>query len=316
MGIFSSIDGLGRQVSRSVNLSLGMFDGIHIGHQEVLNASIRQARKNRGVAVAFTFPEHPAKHLRPLHTPPLLMHSELKAKSLIAHGMDHVILREFDERLANIEAAEFVEFLRKGIPSLKSLSVGKNFRFGKGRTGDAAFLLDTGRRQSLSVEIVESKKLGDIEVSSSRIRESLSEGKIEEANEMLGRDFSVSGEVLPGKALGRKIGFPTMNLAWSLEVKPALGVYAGWVTNSDHESTVPAVANFGFRPTLEKDSLQPKLEVHGLGDMNLKHWGYGSAIEMKFKVFIRPERKFDSIEKLKSQISSDCMVARRWLGLT
>jgi riboflavin kinase/FMN adenylyltransferase len=305
MGIFSSIEQMGGEFSSPVHLALGMFDGVHIGHQEVLKASIFHARENNGSAVAFTFPAHPASYLRPELAPPLLMNSEQKARMLHAYGMNHVILRDFDEELSLVEAADFPTFLKDRVPSLVGMSVGRNFRFGKGRDGDSAYLQEITEKLGMFVTVVDSKTMEATTVSSSRIREALGLGMIEKVNEMLGRDYRIYGEVSPGKQMGRKLGFPTLNLLWEPESFPAYGVYAGKVKNLGIGEVLPAVANYGLRPTIEDDAGVPKLEIHVLEDLNTDDWKYGSDIEMSLQHFIRPEAKFESVDDLKVQIQCD-----------
>ena len=305
MGVFSSIETLDRDCTLPVNLSLGMFDGVHVGHQQVLESAVTHARRSKGYAVAFTFPCHPAKYLRPERAPPLLMSPREKVIMLESFGIDHVILREFDDELAEIPAAEFPTFLKDRISSLHSMSVGRNFRFGKGREGDSSFLKKIGESIGLSVTVVESKVTRGNIVSSSRIREALGIGDIEKVNDMLGREYLITGEVFSGKKMGRSIGFPTMNLDWNPEALPAYGVYAGIVKHRKFEKNLPAVANYGLRPTFEHKASTPKLEIHSLIDLDTEIWGCGSKIEMALQHFIRPEKKFDTVDDLKTQINID-----------
>ena len=187
MGTFSSIEQFGEKFTGPVNLALGMFDGVHLGHQEVLTASQDHARDINGVSVAFTFPLHPASFLRPESAPPLLMNAEQKARMLHSYGVDHVILRDFDDELAHVSSSDFGDFLKQRIPSVEGLSVGHNFRFGKGRAGDASVLQEMGERMGMHVQVVNSKNMGEVAISSSRIREALIAGQIENVNLMLGR---------------------------------------------------------------------------------------------------------------------------------
>jgi riboflavin kinase/FMN adenylyltransferase len=311
MGIFSSIDQMGGEFSSPINLALGMFDGVHMGHQEVLKASAGRARDCNGKSVAFTFPAHPASYLRPDLAPPLLMNPEQKARMLHSYGVDHVIMRDFDEELSQIQAADFPTFLLERIPSLVGLSVGKNFRFGRGRDGDSAYLKEIGDKLGMLVTVVDSRTMEGTTVSSSRIRKALGSGEIKKVNEMLGRDYRIYGEVLPGKKMGRTIGFPTMNLLWNPESFPAYGVYAGKVKNVTIGSILPAVANYGIRPTVENDISIPKLEIHVLKDLDICNWKYGSDLEMSLNEFIRPEMKFKSVDDLRIQIKRDREIAQK-----
>lgn len=308
MEIFSTIKEFGdSQKQTPVILSIGMFDGVHLGHQVVLQETIEEAAKKNASPVAFTFPEHPGSFLRPGKEPPLLMDAESKAVTLLRRGMKAVIIRSFDAKLSNIEAKDFIPFLLEGIPSLAGICVGQNFRFGKKRVGDSQFLLDEGKRRGIAVHIIHSKILGEQPVSSSRIRLALMNGNIEDVNQMLGYPYEISGMVKPGKALGRSIGFPTLNVDWNPEAKPAYGVYAGSVKSEDQE--VFAVANYGLRPTMESKALTPKLEVHALDQLDPGRWMSGIEISMKLLKFIRPEKKFESVEQLTEQIAKDKLVA-------
>lgn len=309
MGIFSSIEQFGGKFKEPVNLALGMFDGVHIGHQQVLQASQNHALEINGISVAFTFPLHPANFLRPKNAPPLLMNAKQKAKMLHSYGMDHVILRSFDHELAQVKADYFAIFIKERIPSVVGFSVGKNFRFGKGRIGDASFLQHTGGKMGIGVEIVDSKSTEGSVVSSSLIREKLRAGDIVNVNNMLGRSYRIHGVVSSGKKMGRQIGFPTLNVEWNPEAAPRFGVYAGHVKHSSEGIELPAVANYGIRPTVENNATVPKLEIHILNEFNEGKWSYNSEVEMSLEYFIRSEKKFDSLDELKNQIEIDRSIA-------
>ena len=308
--IFNSIEELARSTEESIILSMGMFDGVHCGHQKVLNHAIKVAGQEKSKAIAFTFPEHPASFLRPESAPSLLMDKNQKADFLIKSGMDGVVLRTFDKEFADIEARHFPAFLTARLPSLTGLCVGENFRFGKGRCGDQNFLKKMGMEVGLSVYVVSSKLFSNSPISSSRIREFLKIGKMREVNEMLGWDYIASGIAVRGKGLGKELGFPTINLVWNPEAKPAYGVYVGYFTDHKTEQTKFAVANYGMRPTVEKNAETPLLEVHILDELDSQIGSEGSQISMTLNYFLRPEKKFDSIEDLKSQISRDLKEAK------
>ena len=157
----------------------------------------------------------------------------------------------------------------------------------------------------IGVEVVDSKNIDGTTVSSSRIREELTVGDIENVNHMLGRSYQIYGVVSSGKKMGRQIGFPTMNLEWNPEAAPAFGVYVGWVKHLSESVQLPAVANYGMRPTMENDVNSPKLEIHVLNEFDEEKWGYNFEIEMALEYFIRPEKKFESVEELKNQIDKD-----------
>ena len=313
MAVFTSIEDLGRSTNQPIYLALGMFDGVHAGHHSVLSRSQEIARGNNGIAVAFTFPEHPASFLRPESAPSLLMNKDEKAKYLIQTGMDGVVLRTFDQEFANVEGLHFPSFLIARIPTLEGLCVGENFRFGKGRTGDCKYLKICGEEVGLAVEVVKSELHSSSPVSSSRIREALLVGEIEEVNKMLGRQYTVSASVQTGKGMGREFGFPTINLPWSPEAKPAYGVYVGQLRR-DGEEDKYAIANYGLRPTVEEGSTEPLLEVHVLDSIQEDFASSGVSLSMTLKAFLRPEKKFDSVDDLRIQIKKDILKAEELRG--
>ena len=309
MEVFTSIEDLGRSTDQPVYLALGMFDGVHRGHEAVLHQAQQSARENGGIAVAFTFPEHPASYLRPEEKPSLLMNKDEKAKRLLEIGMEGVVLRTFDREFADVQARHFASFLIARVPSLTGLCVGQNFRFGKGRTGNDTALKEYGKEVGLSVDVIKSELFSSLPVSSSRIREALMAGKVSDVNDMLGWKYTISGEVLKGKGMGKEFGFPTINIPWCPEARPAYGVYLGRVKNGSSEETKYAVANYGLRPTVEEGATQPLLEVHVLDPIDEEFGSAGQQLSMTLESFLRPEQKFDSVDKLKSQIEYDLLKA-------
>ena len=309
--VFGSIAQFGREWKEEVCLALGMFDGVHRGHQVVLNHAVQEAVRFSGTTSALTFPKHPASLLRPGKEPPLIMTPTEKAEKLLSSGISSVIMQPFDQQLSEVPADQFIGFLKKMIPGLRSICVGKNFRFGKNRAGDSQSLIDHGLAGGIDVQVAESLILDDLPMSSSRIREALSMGDMKRVNEMLGRNYQVSGTVISGKALGRTIGFPTLNRSWASEAKPAYGVYAGWAEEASSGNRILSVANYGLRPTVEDGAILPLLEIHCLEEPNLSLWRDGSLLSMELITMIRPEKKFAGIEELKSQIKQDCDEVRK-----
>jgi len=218
-------------------------------------------------------------------------------------GVDLLIVVPFDREFAELEPEAFLAQLGKA-PRLSYLTMGSDWRFGKGRRGDISLLQDFGRSEEIRVEPVDAVMMAGERISSTRIRQALRDGSLIAANEMLGRAYSVMGEVLKGKQLGRKIGFPTANLIPDNEQLPSEGVWAvdcRWEGGDWH----PAVANLGRRPTVESD-LERVLEVHLLdweGEL------YGQTLEVRFRRFLRSEKKFDDLEALKAQIALDVETA-------
>ncbi len=316
MGVFTSIEELGRSSAQPVYLALGMFDGVHRGHNSVLLCAQKLAREKGGVAVAFTFPEHPATYLRPEQSPRLLMNQDEKAMRLLEAGMEGVVLRKFDREFAEVEAKHFPSFLVARIRSLEGMCVGENFRFGKGRSGNSTDLQKLGLEIGLSVEVVGSELLSGTPVSSSRIREALHLGKVNEVNQLLGWKYLISGSVVRGKGMGEKFGFPTINIPWNPEARPAYGVYLGWAKcESDGEEKF-AVANYGLRPTVEEGITEPLLEAHILDPIDKDFGSEGQYFSMSLVAFLRPEKKFNSIDDLKTQIGNDLVDAEKLRGQT
>ena len=309
--VVDSLDALRELGGRPIWLAIGMFDGVHLGHRAVLNLAADAARGDNGMTVALTFPEHPAKFLRPGKEPPLLMDSETKVRDLLDAGVDYVVMRPFGKALAEIPAEEFPVSLKDNIPSLRGICVGENFRFGQGRLGDAGTLRKIGEQLSLEVIVASSAVCGGVPVSSSRIRDALAEGEIKEVNAMLGRSYQVSGIVVPGKAKGSELGFPTLNLLWSPQARPAYGVYVVEATLAGANEAKPAVANYGVRPTVEGADVQPLLEVHLLGKEDFSSYQPGDELSVELLCFLRPECKFDSLDSLKTQIAADKIEAEK-----
>ena len=309
--VFDSIAHFGREWKEEVCLALGMFDGVHCGHRAVLDLARVQAGKFSGSTAALTFPKHPATLLRPGKEPPLLMSAEDKAAQLLASGLSAVIMQPFDEELSEIPADQFVSYLTGLVPFLRSLCVGENFRFGKDRTGDFQALTEYGTHAGIGVTVARSLILDDLPVSSSRIRKALEAGEMHLVTEMLGRKYIVSGSVSAGKALGRTIGYPTLNLRWCPEAKPVFGVYAGWAEEKTSGQRIPALANYGLRPTVDEGAKFPLLEVHCLESPDVSIWKEGASLTMELAVHLRPENFFSGVEQLTAQIERDCGQARK-----
>ena len=313
MEIFSSIQELGKTFSKQpIALSIGMFDGVHLGHKEVLSVTSKLALSLSGISCTLTFPMHPASYLRPDKAPPLIMCPEEKAKLLLGSGIQAVVMREFDQGFSSIHADDFIDFLKARIPSLFAVCVGRNFKFGKERTGDSQLLAKKGGNSGIKIEIIDSKIMDGQAISSSRIRIALSSGKIDQVNEMLGRNYMIGGPVKIGKGIGRKFGFPTLNLDWDPESRPAYGVYSGFLSDESGHPRFPAVANYGLRPTVESGDSIPKLEIHALNDLNSEEWKPEKWVNMELCKFIRVEKKFESIDQLSEQISEDKQTAIQW----
>lgn len=304
MNLPAQIDGLDQAAllpSSPLHLAVGMFDGVHLGHRAVIDAAIQSARRSDGLAGVLTFWPHPSRLFRPEKPVRLIQSAGLKARMLLASGIDVVITQPFTPEFAAIEAVEFLPRLRRALPGLTTLYVGENWRFGRERRGDIHLLVAEARKQDLTIFSAPRINENGEPISSTRIRAALEAGRIEEANVMLGYSYFAEGRITPGKRLGRTIGFPTLNLPWDPDLRPCYGVYAVRVLGDRSAAPLPAVANYGLRPTVEQ-STEPRLEVHVLGPCP---YGEGDALTVEWLRFLRPERRFGGIDELRAQIAQD-----------
>ncbi len=302
MSTLTQFDGLAgvKLPAQPVHLAIGMFDGVHLGHQSVIAATIQAARGSGGLAGVLTFRGHPSRLLRPANPTRLILNREAKRHVLARFELDFLIEQEFTPEFAGVTAQEFVPLLHRSVPYLSAIYVGENWRFGQGRVGDVARLIQEAKK--VGVEVFSAPRLNhdDLPISSSRIRELIETGRIAEANALLGYSYFSEGTVQTGRKLGRQIGFPTLNLAWEPELRPSYGVYAVSVVDETGATSL-GVANYGLHPTVEQ-ATQPLLEVHLLGDTQL---GPGSKLTVHWLDFLRPERKFAGVEELTAQITQD-----------
>jgi len=293
----------------ALHLAIGMFDGVHLGHQSVIDSAVHSARRSGGLAGVLTFWPHPSALFRPDNPTQLLMPVDMKRRVLAKLGIDFVIEQNFSREFAGIEAKDFVSYLRQCLPQLSAIYVGENFRFGRGRAGDVAVLIEEAKRVGVAVFSAQRLKHNGAPISSSRIRELVAVGAIAEANALLGYSYFAEGVVEKGRQLGRTIGFPTLNLAWRPELKPRFGVYAVEVMDTTGKM-LRGVANYGARPTVEATG-QPLLEVHLLEESPLT---YGDKLTVNWLHFLRPESKFDGLEALRVQIALDVENARHFFS--
>lgn len=228
---------------------------------------------------------------------------------LHAVGVDVVIRKHFDRVFASIPADQFLAELKAALPSLKSIYIGENFRFGRMRAGTVATLIESGNTLGIGVFSVDRIKHNGEPISSTRIRKELEVGHIEAVNDLFGYNYFSNGTVLGGAKLGRQIGFPTLNLPWEPECLPRFGVYQVRFRSAADQPWEPAVANYGVKPTVAEANQTPALEVHALSGTPLDQ---GDFLEVEWLRFIRPEQKFASLDALKAQISKDCEIARTW----
>ncbi len=290
-------------------LTIGSFDGVHRGHQEIIQNLTAEAHSNGASAVVLTFYPHPAEVIRGRDFPFYLTTPNEKAKLLGEMGVDVVITHPFNAEVAATPARDFMVNLNHHL-GLRHLRIGYDFALGRKREGDAQYLKEIGVELGYSVEQIPSFKMGDQIVSSSRIRFLLGAGQVDEAAELLGRNFMVEGTVILGDQRGRTIGFPTANLnVWKMQAIPAAGVYVclAEVNGITHH----AVTNIGVRPTFETSPVPPRVEAHLLdfqGDI------YGEFVKLEFLTRLRGEQRFASANELITQIQSDVKAARQILA--
>lgn len=309
MRILRSIPELA-EIPGPVFLAIGVFDGVHLGHQAVISSAARHARKADGTAVVVTFDPHPAKFLRPQESPRLLTATQHKIALIRTLGVSHLLVLKFDLELASTSPSDFVRQLAAAARPLQEICVGQEWSFGKNRSGNLALLKDLGAELNFNVVGVEPVTSNGTIVSSTAIRKAVQSGDFETAKRMLGRDYTILGTVEEGKHLGRSLGFPTANLSAHSEQFPPDGVYAAEGLLSG--KTVRGVVNLGVRPTIDNDSSQRVLEFHLFDfDRDL----YGEDVELRFRRYLRPERKFANLAALREQIARDVSEARRALEM-
>ena len=297
----------------SIHVAIGVFDGVHAGHRAVLASAIASARSDGGRVVALTFEPHPSRLLRPDQPVPLILNRAQKQARLSEAGADEVVHQAFDATHREIRAGDYVVWLRNRFPALRSVHVGENFRYGKGREGDATRLATDGRSAGLAVGIVPPVRVDAEVTSSSRIRAALLAGEMAKANAMMVRPYEAEGVIQNGRQIGRTLGFPTLNLPWQPELMPAQGVYAAEVVTPAGVAE-PAVINWGVRPTVDAKPALPLLEAHLLRPSGPAPVP-GDRIRVRWLSWIRPERRFGDVTELRDQVQADSAEAARRLGL-
>lgn len=294
---------------KQTSVTIGNFDGVHIGHQAILKCVRGDAHGADRMSAVLTFYPHPAQVLRPVEAPPLLETIEQRAERLDRAGMDAVLVARFNRELASLSPGEFAEtFLAKAMRT-RAVFVGDNFRFGHRQAGDVKMLRELGARLGFAVEIVPpvEAEIGgqSVAVSSSAIRAAVREGRMEEAAQMLGRPFALQGEIRKGTGVGRKLVVPTLNLATEQETLPKLGVYA--TDTSVGAAEYRSVTNVGMRPTF--DGVKLAIETHLFGfNENLT----SGLMAIRFRTRIRDEKKFSGPQELRQQILRDIETAKRY----
>ncbi len=294
---------------RGCAVTIGAFDGVHLGHQSVLTHLRQQAVALRVPTTVVTFEPLPREYLRPLEAPPRITTLRDKWPLLAECGVDRVLCLPFSEPLRQLSAREFVEEVFVSGLGVRYLAFGDDFRFGNRREGDLDYVRALADEFGYAVAPTPTLELGGGRVSSTRIRAALAEADFELAARLLGRPFELAGRVLHGQKLGRQLDAPTANIALHRIRSPLQGVYAVRVCGGGLEGA-PGVANVGVKPTIG-ESLEATLEVHVLeGSPDL----YGERLTVRFRHKLRDEQKFPSLDALKAGIAADKANARTWLA--
>ena len=304
MEILHSISDLSR-LDGPLFLAVGVFDGVHRGHQAVISTSANHARAAIGKPVVVTFDPHPDKVLRPQAAPHLLSATQHKIALIRSLGVGHLLVITFDKQFAATEPEDFVSQLVAHSKPLHEICVGHEWSFGKNRRGNLDLLKKLGAKFNFDVVGIPPVKINNAVVSSTAIREAIEKGDLAKAAEMLGREYTILGTVTRGDNLGKKIGFPTANLSAHSEQFPPNGVYAA-EARLDSELH-RGVVNLGIRPTVSSGKSDRVLEIH-LFDFNRDI--YGQDVEVRFLKFLRPEKKFENLDALVQQIRQDAREAR------
>jgi riboflavin kinase/FMN adenylyltransferase len=294
-----------KAAGRKVCLGIGFFDGVHLGHQQIIRQTITDARQREAIALVITFDRHPSTVVAPSRVPPLIYSLPQKLRAVEALGADTLLLIPFNKVFSEQTGEAFVRGLARDLGHVQSLCVGANFVFGYKRGGNVELLRKLGAELKFTVHGMAAVSLDGRAVSSTRIREAIRAGDLDRVSQMLGRAYSLAGLVVRGDGLGHQLGFPTANLDSTGLALPPHGVYA--VHAEVGGKTYRAVLNIGLRPTLQNPNPQLRVEAHLIdfaGEL------YGQELELAFVDKLRPEAKFASLAELRAQIARDILEAR------
>ncbi|MCY7376451.1 MAG: bifunctional riboflavin kinase/FAD synthetase [Pyrinomonadaceae bacterium] len=306
MKIFHGTDNAG--ILRSTVLTLGVFDGLHLGHQRIMEIVVNRAKAIDAIPTAITFDPHPRSVLYPENAPPLLQTLDQRLANFEVLGIEQTIVIRFDRDFANQNAEEFLRDIVHERLQAKEVFLGKGFAFGKNRGGNIELLRKMSVELGFFADEVDEVTLRGQRISSSKIRHLLADGKVNLARRMLGRPYGVEGQIVRGDQRGRTIGFPTANLKPRNRVVPRFGVYTTATLIKDVWRR--SITNVGVRPTFE-GSQEPSIESYVFdfdGDL------YGDVLRVRFLHRIRDEKKFGGIEELKTQIGKDTNTALRFFA--
>ena len=294
-----------KPAGRKVCLAIGFFDGVHLGHQQIIRQTITDARQHEAIALVVTFDRHPNTVVAPSRAPPLIYSLPRKLRVIESLGADTLLLIHFDKAFSEQTGEGFIRALARDLGHVQSLCVGANFVFGHKRGGNVDLLKKLGAELKFTVHGMAAVSLDGRAVSSTRIREAIRAGELDGVSQMLGRAYSLAGTVVRGDGLGHQIGFPTANLDVTGLALPPHGVYAVLVEVGG--KTHRAVLNIGLRPTLQNPNPQLRVEAHLIdfaGEL------YGQDLEVAFVDKLRGETRFPSLAELRQQIARDILEAQ------
>jgi riboflavin kinase/FMN adenylyltransferase len=293
------------KAGRKVCLAIGVFDGVHLGHQQIIRQTIADARQHEAVALVVTFDRHPNAIVAPSREPGLIYSLTQKLRTIATLGADAALVFPFDKEFSQQTGSDFIQLLARDLGSIHSICVGANFVFGHKRSGNVDLLKSLGANLHFTVHGLAAVALDGQVVSSTRIRDEIRLGKLDAASQMLGRSYAICGPVVKGDRWGRQLGFPTANLDTTGLILPPHGVYAGLTLVNNQQYRV--ALNIGRRPTLASAAPVLRVEAHLLdfdGDL------YGQELEIELGDQLREEKKFAGRAELSEQIARDIQMVR------
>jgi riboflavin kinase/FMN adenylyltransferase len=289
-------------------LSVGNFDGLHLGHQKILRMVLARARATGLTAAAVTFDPHPMKLLRPDQAPRMIQTFSQRLAALEEMGLDAVLVLRFDRALSLVSPEDFIQHILMQRLHVAGILVGANFCFGHRGAGDVRLLTQFGKERGYDVEIVSPVEIGGRVVSSTAIRNAVAEGNVSEAIPLLGRAFPLTGEIRSGAGRGRTILFPTLNLVPEQELLPKLGVYA--TESVIRGNVLRSVTNVGTRPTFDGQDVTVESHLFAFNEEIT-----GGPMEVRFHSRLRDERKFSGADQLRAQIARDIAAAQEYFSV-
>ncbi len=308
--VYHSLDEVPDAGDMNVTLTLGMFDGVHLGHKKILDQVGQYHQMGVQATGVVTFDRHPKELVDPSNSPRLLTTTAEKVKLLSDYKLTYILVLPFDNELAAMDAKDFVADVLVGRLRVNQMIIGYDSRFGRGGAGDAALLEQMGKAHGFTTKKVDAVKAGSYPVSSTAIRQLLDKGDVKAAASLLGRPYIIEGKVVKGLGLGKKLGFPTANVKPDQrKLIPMNGIYAAWCWTSEGKKL--AAVNIGVRPTIPLKDPEVTVEVHipdFEGDL------YEMKVGVEFARFIRPEKKFENVKMLVEQIKKDVDIAKKLLA--